>query len=129
MSSVTININLEDKLKSVIDDSVRYFAHESFYRHMSKYVPRDTGALMSTVDINLDRRLGTAEVLQMAENSGNITTEGITFKVPYASRMHDGDGFNFSKEMNPLATSHWEQHVDKSIVAEEITEFIKERKV
>lgn len=128
MSSITVNVNIEEKLKSVIDDSVRYFAHESFYRHMSKYIPRDTGALMSTVDISLGRRLGTAEVLQMAEDSGNITSEGITFKVPYASRMHDGDGFNFSTEMNPLATSRWENHVDKSIVAEEITEFIKERK-
>ena len=63
-------------------------AQEILYTLVSDYVPRDTGRLMRDVE---------------------ITPDGITYRAPYAARVYNGEGLDFSKEKNPLATAQWDK--------------------
>lgn len=76
----------------IVTDAKRLEINKMVEKQMAPYVPRDTGALMgnTTVDKN-----------------------GITYNENYAKVNYDGDGRNFSKEKNPLATAHW----DKAMMA------------
>lgn len=64
------------------------YAAETFARLMVPYVPMDTGTL-----------------------SQSYTTEPrkVIYNQPYAHRLYEGEGFNFSKEKHPLATAHWDE--------------------
>ena len=93
----------------VKNQSVGIFVAETWGRYFSPYVPFRDGYL-------------------------DQTRQTEPFKVkyvqPYSKRLHDGDGFNFSKEQHQLATSHWENAsyaVNKEKVSKEITDFIKRR--
>ena len=55
---------------------------------MAPYVPMDTGALVQTTI---------------------VTRNSITYGVPYAKKMYNGDDLNFSREKHPLATSQWDK--------------------
>lgn len=55
---------------------------------MNPYVPMDTGALVDTTA---------------------VTKNSITYLVPYARKMYNGENLNFSKEKHPLATAHWDR--------------------
>ncbi len=72
----------------VVDESARLFSQQALYSLASDFVPRDTGNLMCNV---------------------SITPEGVEYLAPYARRVYNGDGMNFSKEKNPLATARWDQ--------------------
>lgn len=68
---------------------------------MKPFVPRETGTLMEDYSIEQDE---------------------IIYNAPYASKMYCGNNLNFSKEMNPLATSHW----DKAMMSAKGNELAKE---
>ena len=72
----------------VADERARLFSQQALYSLASDFVPRDTGNLMSSV---------------------NITPEGVEYLAPYARRVYYGDGLNFSREKNPLACARWDQ--------------------
>ena len=76
-------------------------------KHMDKYVPADTLTLAQTVR---------AEPFKL------------TFTQPYANRVFNGDRFNFSTDVHPLATAHWdvatEQNQGKRIGVE-LTNYLK----
>ena len=48
----------------------------------------------------------------------------IHFRAPYASRQNEGDNFNFTKDLHPLAQAHWEQ-VAADLHGEQIIDEIK----
>lgn len=84
------------------------FLAETCAKEMNPYVPMDTGML-----------------------SQNYITEPfkVTYTSVYAHRQFNGDGFNFSKEMHPLATSHWDKAMvsaKKTKIAKEVTDYIKQ---
>jgi len=64
-----------------------YFSNE-VARRMDKYVPMQEGML--------------------AQNTV-IKPESITFLSPYSHYQYQGKNFNYSREMHPLATSHWDE--------------------
>lgn len=100
--------NSQKTVQRIIENqAVGIFVAETWGRYFSPYVPYQNG--------DLDQ-----------------TRQSEPFKVKYiqqySKRMHDGDGFNFSKEQHQLATSHWENAsyaANKEKVSKEITEFIK----
>lgn len=80
--------NGERTVRRILGDGVKVYANTRLHAYCSPYVPMDTGMLDQTVD---------------------ITKDYVHYKVPYAHKMWDGDGLNFSKDKHPLATSHWEK--------------------
>ena len=89
MKGVTVKVNINKNLaKQLVDDKARLFTHQTMYRLMFDFVPFVTGTLAESV---------------------KITSESVHFIQPYAARQNGGDGFNFSHEKHPLATSHWDQ--------------------
>ena len=63
------------------------FVPETCARYFDKYVPYRAGDLSGTYTCQ------------------NYTIE---YTMPYAKRQYYGDGFNFSRDKHPLATSHWD---------------------
>lgn len=55
---------------------------------MAKFVPKRSGALVG---------------------SGQASPFKVTYNTPYARRMYYGEGFNFSKDRNPLAQARWDR--------------------
>lgn len=91
--AVKVEIDNPTKIFSrIVTDAKRLEINKMVEKNMAPYVPRDTGALM-----------------------GNTTVDksGITYNENYAKVNYDGDGRNFSREKNPLATAHW----DKAMMA------------
>lgn len=80
--------NQQKTIQRILGDGVKVYANTRLHAYCSPYVPMDTGYLDQTVD---------------------ITKDYVHYKAPYAHKMWDGDGLNFSKDKHPLATSHWER--------------------
>lgn len=55
---------------------------------MDKFVPKRSGALAG---------------------SAKPSPFKVSYNTPYARRMYYGDGFNFSKDKNPLARARWDE--------------------
>lgn len=108
--SVKVDIpNIPKLSKRIFSDDVRKYANTRLHAYCSPYVPMDTGYLNQAVD---------------------ITSEYVHYKAPYAHKMWDGDGLNFSKDKHPLATSHWEQAMKVAKgeqLAADIEAYIKKR--
>jgi len=97
-------------LRNLVDNEVRLFANETYLKLISDFVPRETGALMESVDVQPD---------------------GIHYLQPYATRQYFGEDFNFSKEKNEKACAKWDEVAmltRKEKLIRSIREFIKERK-
>lgn len=94
----------------IFDDDVLTFFGEEAARQMNPYVPYDQGPLSKNYV---------------------VTTKYIEYQMPYAHRQFNGDWFNFSKDMHPLATAHWDQAMmaaRKDRLAKAVEDYIKSRK-
>ena len=134
MQRITFNLTkIKDKF-NVIDDSVKKFANNSFYRAMQQYVPAYTNTLYTNVIIDED---------------------GIRFKSPYARYLYYGKlmvspttgsswasfgekkvltdkDLKYSKAVHGLATSHWGEEAwiaKKDTVAKEVKSFIERKEL
>lgn len=111
---VTMKVDV-GKLCGVIDEEVRIFANEAFYRHAVPYIPRETGTLMESVEFQDD---------------------GVHFNQPYAhyqwyGESKNGNPLHYSKLQHPLACDHWDEQVKLNhydTLLREIKNFIRERK-
>lgn len=109
---VSINVdipNISGVSRRLFTPEVMKYANTRLHAYCSPYVPMDTGMLDQTVD---------------------ITPEYVHYKVPYAHKVHDGDGMNFSKDKHPLATAHWERSMAVAKgqqLADDITAYIKKK--
>jgi hypothetical protein len=91
------------------NDEVGYFMATEFKRLMSPYTPRVRGTL---------------------EDTAQIEPFKITYVQPYAKYIYYGDGFNFSTDKHPNATSRWDVVTKNSKgkqFANSISRFIKKR--
>lgn len=96
-------------IKRILGDDVKTYANTRLHAYCSPYVPMDTGYLDQTVD---------------------ITADYVHYKAPYAHRIWEGRGMNFSKDQHPLATSHWEQAMAKAKgdqLAKDVTNYLKRK--
>ena len=142
MSSVTITINNPASIADrIIDDDVGTFLASEWSRYFAKYVPMREGILAQDITI---------EPFQVTYNSpyahyqwmGNLYVDPITLKGafydpdygfwsrPGVSKIPTGIPLNYSKEQNPLATSHWEvpaYNAFKDTVARAVTNYLKRK--
>ena len=140
MSSVTITINNPASIADrIIDDDVGTFVASEWSRYFAKYVPMREGILAQDITI---------EPFQVTYNSpyahyqwmGKLYVDPITLKGafydsnygfwsrPGVSKIPTGIPLNYSKEQNPLATSHWEVpafEAFKDDVARAVTQYLK----
>ena len=142
MSNVTITINNPASIADrIIDDDVGTFLASEWSRYFAKYVPMREGILAQDITI---------EPFQVTYNSpyahyqwmGNLYVDPITLKGafydsnygfwsrPGVSKIPTGIPLNYSKEQNPLATSHWEvpaYNAFKDTVARAVTHYLKRK--
>ena len=98
------------KIKKIgSDEQVGLFMATEFKRLMSPYTPRVHGTL---------------------EDTAVIEPFKITYVQPYSKYIYYGDGFNFSDNKHPNATSRWDvvtKNVKGKQFANSITRFNKKR--
>ena len=93
-SMVHIDVQVDDvaiqaKLQQLIqDDTVKAEANQALADIVYPYVPYDTGALADTAQ---------------------VSSEGVTYIVPYASKNYYGDDIRHKTDKHPLATAHWDE--------------------
>ena len=140
MSNVTITFNNPSSIIGrIIDDDVGTFVASEWSRYFAKYVPMREGILAQDITI---------EPFQVTYNSpyahyqwmGKLYVDPITLKGafydpdygfwsrPGVSKIPTGIPLNYSKEQNPLATSHWEVpafEAFKDDVARAVTQYLK----
>lgn len=63
------------------------------------------------INKEIEMQIGPFVPMQTGALLDNTTVDetGITYNSPYAKRLYEGEGFNFSKEKHPLATAHWDK--------------------
>lgn len=102
----------------------KYFT-QLCYNHMDKYVPKDTGNLASNVELTADSityKSPYAHYMYEGKVMGPnipIFEKGVKDPVGYWSKgpkYYTGADIQYSKDRNPLATSHW----DKKMVSAEM---------
>lgn len=105
-TSVKVDMGGVPKKVRAIKENKRVgaFAAMELFRLADKYVPYRGGAL---------------------SKSAIISPWLVTYTMPYAHYQWDGEGFNYSKQGHPSATSHWETHVDKAELAQSITDYLR----
>lgn len=95
-------------LKRILGNNrVGTFVASTCERFMNPYVPMDTGML--------------------AQNT-LVEPFKVTYNQPYAHRQFNGNGFNFSRDMHPLATSHWDKAMQSARgndIANEVSIYIR----
>lgn len=109
---VTIKVdipNAQGIANRILSKNVKLYANTRLHAYCSPYVPMDTGNLDQNVD---------------------ITPEYVHYKAPYANRVWNGEGMNFSTDKHPLATSHPERAAMAAKgqqLANDITAYVKSR--
>lgn len=126
----------------VSNDDVGQFLAQTWVKYFAKYTPMQEGILRSNV---------TTEPFQVTYESpyAHYQWEGIKyvdpeygvsgwfdansgrwFSRPGVTKVPSGEPLNYSKEQNPLATSHWEQPAFEAfngVVANEVSRYLKRR--
>lgn len=107
MVKLSFNKPISAISRRFINDRTGLFMAETCARYMDKFIPMDTGALAQ-----------------------NYTPEPfkVTYNVPYAQYIFNGDRMNFQKEKHPQATAHWDKATQSAYstqIAKEVSEFIK----
>lgn len=123
----SISFYLDEELKKHISPEAKTFFLQEWYRYMFPYIPFDTGILASLTYIEDDKKndkkikIKPDQAMQMGIEA---IDQNIHFKAPYASNQNNGDNFNFTKDLHPLAQAHWEQ-VAADLYGQEIVKSTK----
>ncbi|MDE6357907.1 MAG: minor capsid protein [Eubacteriales bacterium] len=107
--NIKVNINANKIANRVINEDVKLFANQTWYRLYQNFVPMQEGNLYEDTE---------------------VTYEYIWHKSPYAERMYNGKDFDFSKEKHHLATAEWDKVAFKSQgnkLKKDIENYIKRR--
>lgn len=138
--TVTIN-NAKGTINRILDDSVGKFVASEWSRYFAKYVPMREGILATDITI---------EPYKVTYNSpyahyqweGKLYVDPITHKGafystdygfwsrPGVTKIPTDIPLNYSKEQNPLATSHWEvpaYEAFKETVAQAVTDYLRRK--
>ena len=99
ISNIKANIGIEPNGK------VQKFFTNTCYKHMDKYVPMRNGDLRTIV---------------------TLTTDSITYEVPYAEYQYKGEREDGSHKVNNYTTPGTGPYWDKRMVSAEMSDIIKE---
>lgn len=100
ISQIKANLGIEPNGK------VQKFFTNTCYKHMDKYVPMDTGALSTNVDIKSD----------------SITYQSVYAHYMYNGTSKSGKPLNYRKDKHTYAGSYW----DRRMVSAEMNDVVKE---
>lgn len=140
MSNVTINFNNPSSIAArIINDDVGTFLASEWSRYFAKYVPMQEGILASDITIDPFKVTYNSPYAHY-QWEGKLYVDPITLKGafynsdygfwsrPGVSKIPTDIPLNYSKEQNPLATSHWEVpafEAFKDDVARAVTQYLK----
>ena len=140
MSNVTITINNPAGIADrIINDDVGTFLASEWSRYFAKYVPMQEGILASDITIDPFKVTYNSPYAHY-QWEGKLYVDPITLKGafynsdygfwsrPGVSKIPTDIPLNYSKEQNPLATSHWEVpafEAFKDDVARAVTQYLK----
>ena len=106
------NVNVSQYLEQVDNNKFWMYAAYQWWLLISPFVPRQTGGLMTTVNVRTNRDLSNSEIENIFKSHGDIKAvkngATITYNAPYALSMYNGEGLNFRKDKNPFATAKWD---------------------
>ena len=113
-------VRVSSKFASIVnDDDVRLAIHNSFAKNMNPYVPMQTGVLSQAIEITPDYVRYTQPYAHYQYTgivygpNFPITENGVItgwFSPPgKGSKSPTGEAIQYSQEMHPLATHHWDQ--------------------
>lgn len=129
-------------INRILNDDVGKFVANEWSRYFAKYVPMREGILAQNITI---------EPFKVTYNSpyAHYQWEGekyvdpiynvggfhnadfsVWWSRPGVTKIPSGELLNYSKEQNPLATSHWEQpayNAFKDAVAKAVTDYLKRK--
>lgn len=110
-----VSFYLEKELQRYITPEAKNFFLCTWYRYMFPYIPFKTGLLASLMAVpeNTETDLialsPETAMLMGLQDIKNNPENVIHFKAPYANRQYEGDDFNFTRDLHPLAQAHWAQ--------------------
>lgn len=135
MSVVTVHVDPADiaritgNIENAIDDTVRLYAHNRLAAYCDPYTPKESGTLSQTY-------AATPEYLEYLTPYAHYQYEGVVygrnipiiqngvivgwFSLPGVKKHPTGRNLTYSKEVNPLATDHW----DKAMLADRKDDFV-----
>lgn len=122
-------------LKRIFDDQTMIYAHTRLHELCSPYVPKDSGMLDDNVAIDekcVHYKSPYAHYQYKGEVYGpNIPlSDGGFYSPPNQKKTPTGRPLQYSKDVNPLATSEWDKAMKVSKgdqLAQEISDYLKSR--
>lgn len=112
-SEKNVSFYMEQELQRYMTPEAQNFFLCTWYRYMFPYIPFRTGLLASLTVVPDDKN---AEKIKLSPDAAflnglseieNDPRNVIHFKAPYANRQYEGDDFNFTRDLHPLAQAHW----------------------
>jgi len=118
----------------VIDDSVRLYAQNAFYRHMQDYIPFEQGALQRTVVIDKTGITFTQpyaryvyigkRMVDASTGRGPHYIPNVGYRYRKGAKLVPTDApLRYSHEVHPLACDHWGNAAwlaKKDVIAREV---------
>ena len=131
MSNVTITTEIYNANNTINricnDDELGLFLASEWSRHFAKYVPMDTGTLRTDISIKPFQVIYNSPYAHYQwEGRLYVGANGSSWAKPGEIKKPTDIPLKYSKEQNPLATSHWEvpaYEAFKDIVAEAVSKY------
>ena len=132
MDKITYTAHFDKKLAGLIDDNVRLYAHEAYYRLMEPYMPKATGNLIQNHSIQVDGvhfhspyahylYMGKVYVDPVTRRAG-FFKNGRWYSRKGVKKVQSDRELRFSREENELACAFW----DKAAMLREGDKFVRE---
>ena len=124
-----VSFYLEKELQRYMTPEAKNFFLCTWYRYMFPFIPFRTGLMASLMDLPEDKSdlitFSPDEAMLIGlETIENNPDNVIHFRAPYANRQYEGTDFNFTRDLHPLAQSHWAQ-VAADLYGEQIIKELK----
>lgn len=143
MPTVRVTLNPpKEILEHIFDDDVGVFVASEWSRYFAKYAPMQTGTLAQSVDIEPFK-------VTYTQPYAHYMWEGVKYVDPIYKKggFHNADSsrwwsrpgvtkietnipLNYSKEINPLAQSHWEEPAQDAFaddVARAVSQYLRRK--
>ena len=117
----------KEQQKYMSSEAIRFGLCE-WYRYMFPYIPYRTGLMASLADISDSSAANVLSTDEALNRGLSAINDNIHFKAPYSSVQNGGDGFNFTRDLHPLAQAHWETvaaDLHGEQIVSEIKKFVK----
>ena len=125
-----VSFYLEKELQRYITPEAKNFFLCTWYRYMFPYIPFRSGVMASLMEYSDNKEMKNISLspdvalLMALDEIQNNPENVIHFKAPYSNRQYEGDNFNFTRDLHPLAQAHWAQ-VSADLHGEQIIKELK----